>query len=101
MTKVKTISTPAIPPKMVTVGATMEELTTVMEKIQESTTLLQEDRDNINRFMHLSLALAGVLQSQTEPFKVLSEQLYAQNCDLSDRLLQQHMSKPRTVGGNA
>ncbi|MBW4056820.1 MAG: hypothetical protein HIU83_15760 [Proteobacteria bacterium] len=98
MTTVKTISTPAIPAKMVRVGETMEELTAVMEKIQASTTLLPDDRDDINRFMHLSLALAGVLQTQTDQFKLLSERLYAQNCELSDRLCQQYISKHQPRG---
>lgn len=99
MTKeVQTISTPAIPAKMVTVGKTLEEITTVMEKIQASTTLLQDDRDDINRFMHLSLALAGVLQTQTDQFKVLSERLYAQNNKLSVQLYKQQVSRYQPDG---
>lgn len=100
MTKVQTISTPAIPAKMVRVGKTLEEITTVMEKIQASTTLQREDREDIDRFIQLSLALAGVLQAQTDQFKVLSERLYAQNCELSGQLLKQYVSRPQ-AGGNA
>lgn len=78
----------------------LEEMIKLMAKIQDTTAVMQ--RENVSRYINLSLSLAGVLQIQAHDaqeqtidhgtrYKAQVEKLTANNGDLANLLLEQYV----------